>query len=78
MVGANSETALYVPMAWQPTLLTKTHYAEDSPPPTEGWSDWAHVELSCRQPEGFSRRCPEHPDEPSFTYYQVLPQAAPL
>jgi len=39
--------------------------------------DWARVELSCRHPEGFSRwflfrRCPEHPDDPSFiSYYQV-------
>jgi len=36
------------------------------------------VELSCRQPEGFSRwflfrRCSEHPDDPSFiSYYQVF------
>ncbi|WP_250121618.1 hypothetical protein [Chroococcidiopsis sp. CCMEE 29] len=36
------------------------------------------VELSCRQPEGYSRwflfrRCPEHPDDPSFiSYYQVF------
>jgi len=81
----------------QPTLLTsklimpKTSLAPSHP---RGGSDltgggneerrvleWAHVELSCRQPEGFSRwfllrRCPEHPDEPSFISYQVLPQAA--
>ncbi|CAA9561736.1 hypothetical protein AVDCRST_MAG81-657, partial [uncultured Synechococcales cyanobacterium] len=40
--------------------------------------DWARVKLNCRHPEGFSRwfllrRCPEHPDNPSFiSYYQVF------
>jgi len=40
--------------------------------------DWARVELSCRHSEGFSRwflfrRCPEHPNDPSFiSYYQVF------
>ena len=44
----------------------------------ERYYEWARVELSCRHPEGFSRwflfrRCPEHPDNPSFiSYYQVF------
>ncbi len=43
-----------------------------------GYYQWARVELSCRQPEGFSRwflfrRCSKHPDDPSFiSYYQVF------
>jgi hypothetical protein len=68
----------------------KTHYAKDlarSVPPKdwhrlssgagtkgERYYEWARVELSCRQPEGFSRwflfrRCREHPDDPSFISY---------
>ena len=72
----------------------KTCYAEGlvGTIPPEGWQrlstgagtkgeryyEWARVELSCRQPEGFSRwflfrRCPEHADHPSFiSYYQVF------
>jgi len=72
----------------------QTCYAEDlvRTIPPEGWQrlstgagtkgeryyEWARVQLSCRQPEGFSRwflfrRCPEHPDHPSFiSYYQVF------
>ena len=44
----------------------------------ERYYQWARVGPSCRQPEGFSRwflfrRCPEHPDDPSFiSYYQVF------
>ena len=72
----------------------QTCYAEDlvRTIPPEGWQrlstgagtkgeryyEWARVQLSCHQPEGFSRwflfrRCPEHPDHPSFiSYYQVF------
>ena len=72
----------------------KTHYAQDlaGTVPPEGWqrlstgagtkgarySEWAHVKLSCRHLEGFSRwflfrRCLEHPNDPSFiSYYQVF------
>ncbi len=45
---------------------------------SERYYDWARVKLSCHHPEGFSRwflfrRCPEHPDDPSFiSYYQVF------
>lgn len=72
----------------------KTHYAEDlaltikpedwhrlssgAGTKTERDYDWARIELSCRQPAGFSRwfllrRCLEHPDDPRFiSYYQVF------
>ena len=72
----------------------KTHYAEDlaRTVPPESWQrlspgagtkgeryyEWARIELSYRQPEGFNRwflfrRCPKHPDDPRFiSYYQVF------
>jgi SRSO17 transposase len=79
----------------------KTHYAEDlaltiksgdwhrlssgAGTKTERDYDWARIELSCRQPEGFSRwflfrRCLEHPEDPRFmSYYQVFaPSDTPL
>jgi hypothetical protein len=79
----------------------KTHYAEDlagSVPPEdwyrlssgagtkgERYDEWTRIELSCRQPEGFSRwflfrRCPKHPNDPRFiSYYQAFaPSDTPL
>lgn len=79
----------------------RTHYAADllqqvkaedwqrlsSGAGTKGERDyeWALVELSCRQPEGFSRwflfrRCPHHRDDSRFiSYYQAFaPSHTPL
>ena len=79
----------------------QTHYAEDlaqtikpgdwhrlssgAGTKTERDYDWARIELSCRQPAGYSRwflfrRCLEHRDDPRFiSYYQVFaPSNTPL
>lgn len=79
----------------------QTHYAADllqqvkaedwqrlsSGAGTKGERDyeWARVQLSCRQPEGFSRwflfrRCPRHPgDSRCISYYQAFaPSETPL
>jgi len=70
MVGANGETALCAVTGGNLLLLTSKLIMPKtcSCRPTRGWQrrvqererrkqyyEWARVELSCRQPEGFSR-----------------------